>query len=375
MLEYVTAGESHGAGLHAILTGLPAGIPVDKKFVDRMLQRRQGGYGRSVRQQMEKDRATFLSGVRGGKTTGNPITLRVKNKAHTIHTLPPVQRPRPGHADLAGVLKFGHEADARDVLERSSARETAVRTAVGATAALLLREFGITVFGHVVRLGSVRFARAPLDAEQRDASPFHSLDPAADKEARKLVDAAQKDGDTLGGLIEIVATGVPPGLGSNVQSDRKLDARLAGALCAIPAMKGVEFGIGFEAARKPGSKVHDRIRTNKAGRVVRPTNRAGGLEGGMTNGQPLVVRVAMKPLSTLRRPLESIDLKSGTRKDAHFERSDVTAVPAAAVVCEAVVAFELCRAFRRKFGGDSLAEVRHNVEGFLAQIAPWWGDS
>ncbi|MEM8886196.1 MAG: chorismate synthase [Planctomycetota bacterium] len=372
MLEYRTAGQSHGAALYAILTGLPAGLRVDKKALEAFLRRRQGGYGRSVRQQMESDKASFESGVRKGVTTGNPITLRVRNKANNLAKLPPVSRPRPGHADLAGILKFGHDADGRDVLERSSARETAVRTAVGAICAQLLETCGIAVFGHVARLGPVRFKAGTLDASVRDASPFFSLDPDADKKAVQEVDAATKQGDTLGGVLEVVATGVPPGLGSNRQADERLDGRLAQALMAIPAMKGVEFGIGFEAARKPGSKVHDVIREKKDGTLARPTNRAGGLEGGMTNGQPLVVRVAMKPLSTLRRPLESVDLKSGGRKDAHFERSDVTAVPAASVIAEAVVAIVLTQAMLEKFGGDSMTEFRRNFDGYRDQIAKWW---
>lgn len=373
MLEYVTAGESHGAALHAIVTGLPAGLRIDRAYMDALLRRRQGGYGRSSRQKLEQDRAVFLSGVRRGRTTGNPITVRVRNKAHTLGKLPPVHRPRPGHADLAGVQKFGHGTDARDVLERSSARETAVRTAVGGLCALLLREFGIHVFGHVLRVGPVRFkAASELDSGRRDASPFHSLDPLGDRKARKAVDAARKAGDTLGGVVEVVATGVPPGLGSNVQSDRRLDAELAAALMAVPAMKGVEIGLGFAGAGRRGSQVHDRVRVSKRGGLTRPTNRAGGIEGGMTNGSPVVVRAAMKPLSTLRRPLESVDLRTKQRSDAHFERSDITSVPAAAVVCEAAVAFVLARSLCTKFGGDSLAEMSRNVAGYYTQIADLW---
>lgn len=372
MLDYVTAGESHGKGLYAILSGLPAGLGIDRAFIDAMLARRQAGYGRSERQQMERDRALFESGVRGGITTGNPITIRVRNRVSNLDKLPPVTRPRPGHADLAGVLKFGHSADARDVLERSSARETAVRTAVGGACAMFLREFGVAAFGHVARLGKVRFRRADLDAAVRDASPFHSLDPERDAEARAAVDAAREAGDTLGGVIEVVATGVPPGLGANIQAGERIEGRLAAALLAVPAMKGVEIGLGFEAASRPGSKVQDRIRTDKAGRVVRPTNNAGGIEGGMTNGQPVVVRVAMKPLSTLRKPLESIDLKTGARQDAHFERSDVTAAPSAVVICEAVTAIVLAQAFRAKFGGDSMTEVRRNFDGYAEQLGERW---
>jgi chorismate synthase len=375
VLEYVTAGESHGAGLHAILTGLPAGLEVDRDYLDAMLRRRQRGYGRSARQQMEQDHAVLVSGVRRNRTTGNPITLRVRNQARTLSRLPPVRRPRPGHADLAGVMKFGHAADARDVLERSSARETAVRTAVGGLCALFLREFGIEVFGHVVQLGPVRFRRGPLDPAARDASPFHSLDPAGDEKARAAVDAAARAGDTLGGVLEVVASGVPPGLGSNAQVDRRLDGRLAAALLCVPAMKGVEIGLGFTAARRPGSRVHDCIRAGKDGRLIRPTNHAGGIEGGMTNGQPVVVRVAMKPLSTMRRPLESVDLKRGGRRDAHFERSDITAVPAASVICEAVVAIVVAQAFLEKFGGDSLREVRRNVDGYYTQLNEYWAPS
>jgi len=372
VLEYVTAGESHGAGLHAIVTGLPAGLRVDRALIDGLLARRQGGYGRSERQQLERDRVQLASGVRRGLTTGNPITVRVRNRARTLSKLPPVHRPRPGHADLAGVLKFGHPADARDVLERSSARETAVRTAVGGLCTLLLEQFGVQAFGHVTRLGKVRFRARALDAAVRDRSPFHSLDPVRDRAARQAVDRAAREGDTLGGVIEVVATGVPPGLGSNVQAVRRLDARLAAALLAVPAMKGVEIGLGFAAAARPGSRVHDAIREGRAGRLLRPTNHAGGIEGGMSNGQPVVVRVAMKPLSTLRRPLESVDLARGGRRDAHFERSDVTAVPAAAVVCEAVVAIVLADAFLEKFGGDSLDEMRRNVDGYYRQIERFW---
>ena len=372
MLEYVTAGESHGSALHAIVTGFPAGLKVDSPALTAFLTRRQGGYGRSARQKMESDRAKFLSGVRKGVTTGNPIALRVPNKANNLARLPPVHRPRPGHADLAGVFKFGHNADARDVLERSSARETAVRTAVGALCAQLLGTAGIDIFGHVVRLGPVRFKAGPLDADVRASSPFFSLDPAADRQAKQAVDACTREGDTLGGIVEVVATGVPPGLGSNGQADRRLDGRLAQALMAIPAMKGVEFGLGFETARKRGSRVHDVIREAKDGTLRRPTNRAGGLEGGMSNGQPLVVRVAMKPLSTLRRPLESVDLQKGGRSDAHFERSDVTAVPAASVIAEAVVAIVLAQAMLEKFGGDSLTELHGNLDGYRDSIRKWW---
>jgi chorismate synthase len=236
----------------------------------------------------------------------------------------------------------------------------------------LLGQFGVTCFGHVVRLGPVKFKSGPLDPEKCASSPFFSLDPIADKAARKAVDAAAQAGDTLGGVIEVVATGVPPGLGANVQADRRLDGRLAAALMAVPAMKGVEFGIGFEAGRKPGSKVHDVIREGKDGALLRPTNRAGGIEGGMSNGQPIVVRVAMKPLSTLRRPLESVDLQSGGRKDAHFERSDLTAVPAASVIAEAVTATVLAQCWIEKFGGDSLGELRRNVAGYYDAISRWW---
>jgi len=370
VLSYVTSGESHGPALFAVVTGLPAGLRIDRAFLDAMLRRRQGGYGRSVRQKIERDRVHLVSGVRKGRGTGNPITIRIRNRGGGDFA--PVTRPRPGHADLAGVLKFGHEADARDVLERSSARETAVRTAVGGLCALLLREFGIACFGHVVRLGKVVFAPGPPDIPLRDRSPFHSVDPEGDRKAIAAVDGAAKAGDTLGGIVEVVATGVPPGLGSNRQAGERLDGRLAAALLAIPAMKGVEIGAGFAAAARRGSKVHDAIRAGPDGRVVRPTNRAGGLEGGMSNGQPIVLRVAMKPLSTLRRPLESVDLATGRRMDAHFERSDVTAVPAASVVAEASVAIVLAQAFLEKFGGDSMGELRRNVDGYYAQIRDRW---
>lgn len=369
MLSYVTAGESHGKALYAIVTGLPAGLPIDRRLLDGALRRRQGGYGRSERQAIERDRAEILSGARGGRTTGNPVTLRIRNRAGG--TFAPVVRPRPGHADLAGVLKFGHEADARDVLERSSARETAARVAAGALAAMLLREFGIDVHGYVVALGRVKFKSRAFSASLRDASPFHSLDPEADARAKREVDAAARRGDTIGGVVEVVASGAPPGLGSNAQAPERLDARLAAALLSIPAIKGMEIGMGFAAASRPGSRVHDAVRFD-GGRIVRPTNRAGGTEGGMSNGEPLVVRAAMKPLSTLRKPLESVDLRTRARSDAHFERSDVTAVPAASVVCEAAVAFVVAQAMREKFGGDSLPEMHRNYDGYRGAIGPLW---
>ena len=383
--RFTTAGESHGRGLVAILEGIPAGLPLFAERVNVELQRCQGGYGRGARMKIEADRIEWLAGVRAGETIGSPIALLVWNRdwEHWQDVMAPeadapaterrrqVTRPRPGHADLAGVLKYDR-TDARDILERASARETVARVACGAICKILLAEFGIEIGSHVVELGGV-VARvgaqhaAPLPAhlnEKADQSPVRCLDPEAEQEMIRRIDAAKAAGDTLGGIVEVVGLGVPVGLGSHVSWDRKLDGRLAQALMSIPAVKGVELGLGFEAARRKGSEVHDEILPG----LARATNRAGGTEGGMTTGEPLTVRVAMKPISTLMSPLKTVDLKTGGPAQAQSERSDVTAVPAMGVIAEAMMALVLAQALLEKCGGDALSELKRNVAGYLAQV-------
>jgi len=363
-LRWTTAGESHGAALIGVLEGLPAGLELDPGRIDAELARRQGGYGRGGRMKIEADRVRVLSGVRAGRTLGSPLALELENKDSTIERLPVPTSARPGHADLAGCQKLG-ERDPRAVLERASARETAMRTALGAVARIVLERFGIELFAHVVELGGgqVRaeaFEKAGAQrAKLRESSAFFALDPQVEADWTARVDAAKAAGDTLGGVFELRVLGLPPGLGSYHSGAERLTARLGAALFSIPAIKGVEFGLGFESARRPGSQVHDEIvpRTGPFGRFARATNRAGGLEGGMTTGEELVARVAMKPISTLRRGLATVDFESGESVLSTWQRSDVTSVPAASVVGEALVALELCRAFLERFGGDSLEQV------------------
>lgn len=367
-----TAGESHGPAVVAMVEGLPAGVPVDTARLDEDLARRQGGYGRGERQKIEKDHVEIMAGVRHGRTLGGPVVLIIRNRDVRLEEAPQVTRPRPGHADLAGALKY-LEPDIRNILERASARETAGRVAAGGLAKALLAAFDIAVVAYVTRIGTVS-AEVPADVgkcrKARDRSDFYSPDPKADKAMKAAIDEARAAGDTLGGLIECVATGLMPGLGSHVQWTRKLDGRLARAVMSIQAIKGVEIGLGFAAAERPGSQVHDAITFDAAARdeaslgFSRTTNGAGGLEGGMTTGQPLVLRAAMKPISTLKKPLASVDLKTKASEQAAYERSDVCAVPAASVVVEAVVATELAGALVEKFGGDSLRQMRDSYEAW-----------
>ena len=381
--RFTTAGESHGRGLVGILEGMPAGLPVSAERVNAELKRRMGGYGRGARMKIESDQIEWLAGVRAGETLGSPIAMLVWNRdwEHCQDVMAPeadvvdrgaerrrqVTRPRPGHADLAGSLKYDRQ-DARDILERASARETVARVACGAVCKLLLEQFGIEIGSHVAELGGVAAKYlSPLPSplnEAADASPVRCLDPDAEREMIARIDAAKAAGDTLGGVVEVVALGAPVGLGSHVSWDRKLDGRLAQALMSIPAVKGVELGLGFEAARRKGSEVHDEILPG----LARATNRAGGTEGGMTTGEPLVLRVAMKPISTLMSPLKTVDLKTGAPAQAQSERSDVTAVPAMGVIAEAMVALVLAQALLEKFGGDALSEVKRNVAGYMAQV-------
>ncbi len=366
MLRYWTAGESHGKALLALIDGFPAGVEIETDSINVELRRRQGGYGRGGRQRIETDRIEILSGIWHNTTLGSPIALEVINKDAKLERLGDLTRPRPGHGDLTGAMKF--LGSIRGVLERASARETAVRVAAGALAKQLLKPFGITAFGYVVELGGVKIEPKPGSLEQqrstRDASEIYSLNLDRDDEIKALIDERGKEGDTLGGIVEVRVEGLPFGLGTHAQWDRKLDGRLAQAVMAVQAIKGVEIGLGFEAARRPGSQVHDPIQYDASQKdspnlgYVRPTNNAGGLEAGMTNGQPLVIRAAKKPISTLRKSLESINLDSKQPEAASYERSDVCAVPAASVILENVVAFEVACALVDKFGGDSLAEMQ-----------------
>jgi chorismate synthase len=390
MLRFTTAGESHGQALISILEGMPAGLPLVVADVDAELTRRQQGYGRGRRMQIESDRVEFLSGVRAGETIGSPIAMLIRNRdwQNWQHIMDPapnaddpaarqraVTRPRPGHADLAGMLKYDRD-DARDVLERASARETTARVAAAAICRKLLHYFGISIGSHVASLGGIDAERPDIFPDDlnaaADESLVRTLDPSAEERMVELINQAKRDGDTLGGIAEVVCTGLPVGLGSYVSWDRKLDARLGAACMSIPAVKGVEIGLGFEAARRRGSQVHDEIdsdpRAGRAGKVRRRSNRAGGLEGGMTTGEPLIVRVAMKPISTLMRPLGTIELKTGEPAAAVAERSDVTAVPAMGVIAEAMVAFVVAQALLEKFGGDSISEVERNYEGYLHHL-------
>lgn len=378
-LTWTTAGESHGPALVGVLEGMPAGLALDLERVDRELARRQGGYGRSKRQRMERDRVKLLAGTRRGHTLGSPIAVLLENKDDSIERLDVPSSPRPGHADLAGCQKLGVR-DPRAVLERASARETATRVALAGIARQVLEAFDVELFAHVVELGGVAVAPDAFAAAgderhaRRDASEFHSLDPAAETRLRERVDAAVEAQDTLGGVFEVCVLGLPPGLGSYANPADRLTARLGGALLSIPAMKGVEFGMGFDAARAPGSEVHDGIETVGAGeaapygRFRRATNRSGGLEGGLTTGEPLVCRVAMKPIPTLRRGLPSVDFETGEAVRATYQRSDVTSVPAASVVGEAMVALVLASAFLEKFGGDSMDQLRDGFEAWRRRV-------
>lgn len=383
MLRYLNAGESHGQYLMAVLEGMPAGVPLTADEINHDLSRRQGGYGRGGRMRIERDRVEFGCGVRLGKTLGNPIGMLIHNRDwknwKDVMAVEPgperpeksVSRPRPGHADLVGAIKYGHR-DIRNVLEKASARETAIRVAVGSVAKTLLEHFGMRVVSYTTEIGSVcaPLVDEPLQAyEQAEQSDVRCADAAASEKMVEHIRAAKHKGDTLGGVFEVVVTSPPIGLGSYAQWDRRLGARLAMALMSIQAMKGVEIGMGFEAARRFGSEVHDDIYYDgDARRFIRKTNNAGGLEGGITNGEPIVCRVAMKPISTLYSPKKSVDIETKEPFDATVERSDICTVPAAGVVGEAVVAFEIANALIEKFGGDNLDEMTRNFEAYQAYV-------
>jgi chorismate synthase len=380
ILMYRTAGESHGRALMALVEGMPAGVSVDQALIDGELRRRQGGYGRGGRQKIETDCAQFLSGVRLGKTIGSPIAMQIANADSRLDDLsktPPLHRPRPGHADLAGSIKW-LTTDCRQTLERASARETAARVAAGALSRCLLKEFGIEVFGFVRAVGPAT-ASIEVTAENwrsllkaREESDVYCPDAAASQQMRDFINDQKMAKDTAGGIVEAHVFGCPIGIGSCMTWDGRLDSRIAAAVVGIQAFKGVEFGLGFETARRPGSRVHDEIgfdpsrKQTPALGFTRGSNNAGGLEGGMTNGMPVIVRGAMKPISTLGKPLRSIDLNTKQPSEAGWERSDISAISAASVVMENVIAFEIAKAFLEKFGGDSLTEVRANYENFLS---------
>jgi chorismate synthase len=389
MLHWLTAGESHGRALVAICEGLPAGIEVTTADIAAALTRRRAGYGRGARMKFEQDEAEITAGVRHGVTLGGPVAIRVGNtewsKWETVMSPDPVPeaeladqarnapltRPRPGHADLAGMQKYGHD-DARPVLERASARETAARVALGELARRYLRQaFGVEIVSHVVSIGSVCAPDGVLPGRDEgarvDEDPVRCLDPGVSAAMREEIDQARKDGDTLGGVIEVAVYGMPPGVGSHVHWDRRLDGRLAGAMMSIHAIKGVEIGDGFTTARRRGSQAHDEIE-GRGGGIRRRTNRAGGIEGGMSTGEVIRVRAAMKPISTVPKALDTVDVRSGEPAKAINQRSDVTAVPAAGVVGEAMVALVLADAATEKFGGDSVAEARRNFRGYLESL-------
>ena len=373
MLRYWTAGESHGKTLLALVDGFPAGVQIDTDLIDVELKRRQGGYGRGGRQRIETDKVDVRTGVWKGVTLGSPIALEVINRDYKLERLDDLPRPRPGHGDLTGAVKY--LGSIRGVLERASARETAVRVAAGALAKQLLAAFDITVFGYVSEVGPERIEPVEGTVEQlkaiRDQSELYSLNLDRDPAIKQLIDKTGKEGDTLGGIVEVRVDGCPFGLGTHAQWDTKLDGNLAKAVMAVQAIKGVEIGLGFEAARRPGSQVHDPIHYDQSKKdsptlgYERPTNNAGGLEAGMTNGQPIIIRAAKKPISTLAKPLASINLDTKQPEDASYERSDVCAISAASVIVENVVAFEIAKAVIEKFGGDSLAEMQARHQLFL----------
>lgn len=371
MLRYLTAGESHGKAVIAILEGMVSGLKVDPKDIDTQLTRRMQGYGRGGRMKVEKDAVLVLSGLKNGLTLGSPIAMLIENKDFSIEKLPPVLCPRPGHADLAGALKYDHK-DIRNVLERASARETAGRVAAGAVCKLLLGELNIEVFSHVVLIGGVDCHTKALTFEElkdlAEKSPVRCADNAATKLMCEEIDKATEAGDTLGGAFEIIVRNVPPGLGSFAQWDRRLDGTIARALMSIQGIKGVGVGLGASSSGKRGSQFHDGIFYDKKKGFLRKTNNAGGIEGGVSNGEDIMLRAYMKPISTLSQPLSSVDIKTKEAKPAEVQRADVCAVPAAAVVGEAVVAFEIANAACEKFGGDSLGEMKRNYDGYLKQI-------
>lgn len=380
MLRILTGGESHGKALVAIVEGFPAGFSIDKDYINGQLRKRQGGHGRGKRMLIESDQVEFLSGVRNGKTIGSPITLMIKNKdwenwqsvmkaekGAQIEERK-VTKPRPGHADLTGTIKYNHE-DIRNALERASARETAIRVAVGALVDNLLKHFGIEVLGHVVKIGPVA-AEVDYNKLNEDLydTPLYCTDPVATKKMIEVIDKTKENGDSLGGVVEVVVKNLPLGLGSYVHWDRKLDAKIAFGLMSIQAIKGVEFGVGFEGSNSPGSLYHDEIYYNEDKGFYHKTNRCGGIEGGMTNGEMVVVRAAMKPIPTLYKPLKSVDYFTKEEYEASIERSDNCAVSAASIVAQSAVSFEIANSFLEKFSGDNVEEIERNYKGYMGYL-------
>lgn len=367
MLSYTTAGESHGKCLITVIEGIPYGTPFSKIEIDRELERRQGGYGRGARMKIESDVAQVLSGIRNDKTIGSPLTLMIENKVQNINELGEISKPRPGHADLAGAVKYGIQ-DARDISERSSARETAARVMAGAFANYFLSLFDIYCVGYVVQIGKFKAGRIPEDRgkllEAREASVVYLPDSTVENEIKREIDRVRQEGDTLGGRFEVRVFGVPPGLGTYSQWRYKLDSRLAAALMSVQTVKAVEVGLGYEVGSIQGSQMHDEIIKSPEGKITRTRNNAGGIEGGMSNGQTIVVRGSCKPISTLRNPMRTVDLKDKTEAQAQYERSDVCVVPAASVIGQAVVSFEILGAFLDKFGGDTFDEVKERFTAF-----------
>jgi chorismate synthase len=380
--RFLTAGESHGKGLVAIIEGMVAGLPISEDYIDRDLRRRQKGYGRSTRMKIEQDKAEIISGVRHGLSIGSPISLLIWNKVwedwQEVMSVSPVKKkiraitmPRPGHADLAGVTKYGVD-DIRLILERASARETAARVAVGAVARRFLEEFGISINSHTVSIGKHKVKRIEsIDWKRVEASPLRCADESVEKLMMAAIDEAKARGDTLGGIFEVVALGVPIGLGSHVQYDRRLDGQIAQALMSIPAVKGVEIGLGFGIASVNGSEAQDVILVASKGTQLpwrRATNSAGGIEGGMSNGEPIIVRTAVKPIATLGKPLSSIDITTGKKAEAHYERSDICVVPAAGIIGEAMLAVVMANDILDKFGGDNLKETMANYKSYISSV-------
>ncbi|WP_026696535.1 chorismate synthase [Alkalicoccus chagannorensis] len=386
-MRFLTAGESHGPQLTAIVEGVPSQLPLTAEDINEHLARRQKGYGRGRRMQIEKDQVQIMSGVRHGKTTGAPITLVIENKDWTHWTKimgaeplseeeaekvkRKITRPRPGHADLNGAVKYRHR-DMRNVLERSSARETTVRVAVGALAQVILRQFGIRLAGHVLEIGDVKAAQLDFSSVEKlkevtESSEVRCQDEEASEKMKAAIDDAKKNGDSIGGIVEVIAENVPIGLGSHVHYDRKLDGKIARSVLSINAFKGVEIGLGFDAARMKGSEVHDEITYDEETGFGRSSNRLGGFEGGMTNGMPIVVHGAMKPIPTLYKPLQSVDIDTKEPFTASIERSDSCAVPAAAVVCEAAVAWEIADGFLEKFGSDTMEDIHKSYEAYMKE--------
>lgn len=371
MLQFITAGESHGAYLSAILEGMPSGIPVDLNAINHDLARRQQGYGRGGRQQIEKDEVIVTSGIYQGKTTGAPVGFLLPNKDVKIDKLPQLSRPRPGHADLSGSLKYNEGI--REILERASARETAMRVAVGGLAKLFLKEFAVQIAAHVVQIGSVKIDEKKSITfsdilKKREGSQVNCIDRDAEAKMISLIDEALKDRTTVGGIYEVRANHIPIGLGSHVHYKRKLDGRIAQALMSMQSVKAVEIGLGVRVASTSGHEAHDEILYKEGKGYLHATNRAGGIEGGMSNGEEIVVRATMKPISTLRQPLKSVNMKTKKEERADFERSDICAVPAGSVIGEAILAFEIADAFVEKFGGDSILEMKRNYDGYQEQL-------